>query len=293
MADPNKKSAWEIAAAKKAATAPIVGAPMPAQDFADTAVQYFKLPDGTVINGTLIKVGASKAFTGAADGKVGPGAAKTSLVSQGVVNSTRLNNKDLRVKIKVPTEYQHVFATFESDNHGGIIFPYTPQISVEHRAEYTPQTPLHSNYALNFYKNSMVSDISIQGIFTVQNDADAAQLLATIHLLRALTKGRFGGTDPFKGSPPPICRLYAYGAYMLDKVPVVISSFKQDFPSDIDYYHLTESSNIKNFGQAFVPTRCTISIVCKPMFSRNEMLSSATVPQWLDATNSSRNTGII
>jgi hypothetical protein len=290
MADPNKRSRYEIEAARKAATAPIVNAPraMPAT-VNGVQMNYYALGNGQVI---AMPVGASKSATGTVDGGAGPGAAaKTSPVADrnSSIIATNLSSKDLRVRIKVPVEYQKVFP---AAMHSGIIFPYTPQISVEHRAEYTPQTPLHSNYALNFYKNSMVSDISIQGIFTVQNDIDAIHLLGAIHLLRALTKGRFGD-DPFKGSPPPICRLYAYGAYMLDKVPVVISSFKQDFPSDVDYYHFTERADLKYYGEAFVPTRCTISIVCKPMFSRNEMLRSATVPQWLDATNSSRKTGIL
>ena len=290
MVNQVKNNVANRAAAATVSSAPILGQGQPSE-----SREIITTVNGEPKVTGYKPVGESKAAAGDTTGKVPGGAApaKTTPVTAANVQSKTLSSKDLRVRIKVPTEYQKVFPTFKSDFHGGIIFPYTPQISVEHRAEYTPQTPLHSNYALNFYKNSMVSDISIQGIFTVQNDIDAAHLLGTIHLLRALTKGRFGGTDPFKGSPPPICRLYAYGAYMLDKVPVVISSFKQDFPSDVDYYHFTEPSDLKFFGEAFVPTRCTISIVCKPMFSRNEMLSSATVPQWLAAGNSSRTKGIL
>jgi hypothetical protein len=159
----------------------------------------------------------------------------------------------------------------------GIIFPYTPQISFEHKADYAAQNPLHSNYSINFYKNSAVSDISIQGLFTVQTDSDAITYLSTVHLLRALTKGRFAaGIDPLAGSPPPVCRLRAYGTFMLDNVPVAITSFKNELPSDVDYYPISSST----FGQASVPTRSTITINCKPMFSRAEMLG-ATVPGWL------------
>jgi hypothetical protein len=188
--------------------------------------------------------------------------------------------EDLRVTIRVPNGYRN--KAYEA----GIIFPYTPQITVEHKADFTPQNPLHTNYTLNFYKSSSVSDISIQGLFTVQNDDDAIQYLSAVHLLRALTKGRFGGADPYRGSAPPICRLTAYGDYMLDNAPVSIASFKQDLPSDVDYYYLASSS----LGSAMVPTRCTISVVCKLMVSRSEMLT-ATVPSWLSGV--SRKAGLL
>ena len=187
--------------------------------------------------------------------------------------------QDMRVRIEVPISYLQSFTSGYGDNlknSHGVIFPYTPQISIEHKADYTSQSPLHSNYAINFYKNSMVGDISIQGIFTVQNKSDAITYLATLHLLRSLTKGRFGGSDPLRGNPPPVCRLHAYGTFMLDNVPIAIMSVKTDLPGDVDYFYL----NDPQYGQAAVPTKSTISVSCKPMYSRQEMLD-ATVPDWL------------
>lgn len=187
--------------------------------------------------------------------------------------------QDLRVKIEVPISYMQTLTQGYGGNLRkirGIVFPYTPSISVEHKAEYNTSNPLHSNYSINFYKSSSVGDISISGTFTVQNVSDAVTYLSTIHLLRALTKGRFGGSDPFRGNPPPVCRLHAYGGFMLDSVPVAIASFKQDMPQDVDYFYLNDPT----FQQAAVPTKSTISVVCKPMFSRQEMLD-ATVPDWL------------
>jgi hypothetical protein len=217
---------------------------------------------------------------GTADG-VSPGAAPRSRsVRPAEAQFSNTKKEDLRVTIKVPNGYR------SPAQPAGIIFPYTPQISLEHKADFTPQNPLHSNYSLQFYKSSSVSDISIQGLFTVQNDNDAIQYLAAIHLLRALTKGRFGGTDQFRGSAPPICRLMAYGNYMLKNVPVSISSFKQDLPSDVDYYYLASSS----VGSAMVPTRSNISVVCKLMISRSEMLT-ASVDNWLSGV--SRKAGLL
>lgn len=187
---------------------------------------------------------------------------------------------DLRVKIRVPKDYlvdltSGSWAT-ELTNHGGIIFPYTPSIDFEHKADYTTQTPTHNNYAINFYKNSSVSDITIQGKFTVENDQDAMVYLATVHLLRALTKMRFG-PDTNAGAPPPVCRLDAYGDFMLKNIPVAITSFKNTLPDSVDFYTLDKSGFItgqNQYGTAFVPTLSTIAVTCKPMYSRAEMLGT-------------------
>jgi hypothetical protein len=186
---------------------------------------------------------------------------------------------DLRTKIIVPADYLTPLTSGWSSalkNIAGIIFPYTPTITTEHKAEYSQQNPLHSNYSINFYKYSAVGDISISGIFSVQNASDAVNYLSTVHLLRALTKGRFGGSDPLRGSPPPVCRLYAYGTFMLQNVPVAITSFRNDLNADIDYYYLSDSI----FGESYVPVKSTIQITCKPMYSRKEMLD-APVQYWL------------
>jgi len=134
---------------------------------------------------------------------------------------------------------------------------------------------MHSNFALNFYQRSYVTGISISGKFTVQNQLDASVYLSTVHMLRALTKMLSGGEE-FSGSPPPVCRLDAYGDFMLKNVPVAISSFKIDLPDSVDYF-TTEGSQ---FGETSVPTLSTISITCVPMYSRAEM-QKFTVSGWL------------
>ena len=203
---------------------------------------------------------------------------------------TRNGKTDLRTKILVPSSYLTQLTSGYNNvlsNLQGIIFPYTPTISLEHKAEYTSQNPLHSNYSINFYKHSAVGDINIIGIFTVQTVADAVTYLSTIHLLRALTKGRFGGSDPLRGSPPPVCRLWSYGTFMLQNVPVAITSFRHDLNPDVDYFYLKDGV----FQEAYVPVRSSIVLNCKPMYSRKEMLD-ATVPDWLGSKNQ-RSSGLL
>ncbi len=185
------------------------------------------------------------------------------------ITGKKLSN-DMRVKIRVPNSY---FTGLTSGHNGelkrlgGIIFPYTPTISYEVKAEYTSQKPLHSNFAINFYQRSSFDSISISGKFTVENRADAENYLSTIHLIRALTKMKFG-SDPDAGAPPPVCRLDAYGDMNLTNVPVAITSYRAEFTEDVDYFTLDGTDN---YGTNSVPTRSTIQINCIPMFSRNEM----------------------
>ena len=191
-------------------------------------------------------------------------------------------NLDTRVKIRVPSNYIKSLTyglTGEIFDLGGIIFPYTPQISLEHKAEYSVLQPMHSNYTQYFYQRSSVSPIQITGKFTVQNEKDAGVYLATVHLLRALTKMRSGGAagdGALTGNPPPVCRLDAYGSFMLDNVPVVVNSFRQELPEGVDYYTLGKNiesfggSGYSNYDLTSVPSLSTITVNLYPMYSRAE-----------------------
>lgn len=192
--------------------------------------------------------------------------------------------KDQRVIIRVPNDYL-VATTFGGNsnalkNIGGIVFPYTPAISFEVKASYSESTPLHSNFAINFYQRSSVGPITITGRFTVQNETDADIYIATTHLLKALTRMRSGGkqnaaggrggpsfNDANSGAPPPVCRLDAFGEMMLNNVPVAITGYRVELPNDIDYF--TYQGSI--YGKTTLPTVSTIAITCLPMYSRNEM----------------------
>lgn len=205
--------------------------------------------------------------------------------------NNKLLTSDNRVKIRVPSQYMRGDITGGPggalSHLGGIVFPYTPGITYEYKADYAAQNPTHANFGLNFYHRSAVSNISIQGKFTVQNAEDAAVYLSTMHLLKALTRMQTGNdSDP--GSPPPVCRLDAYGDYMIKDVPVAISSFRIELPDAVDYYTIGKDvTNLSNsyfesfYGQTTVPTISTIAITCIPMYSRDEM-QNFSVDKWLE-----------
>lgn len=184
--------------------------------------------------------------------------------------------KDMRVILRVPGSYMQG-PTAILKKMGGIIFPYTPTISYDSTANYSAQQPIHSNFPLYFYQKSGVSSITVSGKFTNQNETDGATYLATIHLLRSLTK-MLWGTDPGAGAPPPVCRFDAYGDYMLNNVPVAVQSFKIDLPDGVDY--IAVGTKNKTYGHSMVPTISTISLTLNTMYSRRE-IQEYSVSKWL------------
>lgn len=187
--------------------------------------------------------------------------------------------KDLRVFLRVPTSYLIGPAAGPINDPllkdiGGILFPYTPQISYESAANYSAVNPVHSNYTQQFYKNSSVGNINISGKFTVQNEKEGAIYCSIIHLLRSLTKMRWG-SDANAGAPPPVCRLEAFGDFMLRNVPVVVTSFKFDLPDNVDYIQ------VPMFKTTLVPTISTITLGLAIMYSRREM-QDYSVDSWLN-----------
>jgi hypothetical protein len=157
----------------------------------------------------------------------------------------------------------------------GVIFPYTPTLSVTHTANYESQKPMHNNYTNYFYNNSEVSAISIAGEFTVQNVQEGQYLLATIYFLRACSK-MFYGSGPNSGQPPPIVFLNGYGQYYLPNVPCVLTSVQHTMPADMDYMDVPEPGlpgyNPQNqnyrMNSTRLPTQSTITVNLQPVYSR-------------------------
>ena len=171
---------------------------------------------------------------------------------------------DPRVKIKIPEEYlKGPAAHLKLTGDNAVVFPYTPQIVVQTRANYNAMNPTHSNYTYYAYQYSALDAISIVGTFSAQNVSDADYVMASIHALRSVTKMSFGAsTTP--GAPPPVCLLDGYGTYQFNNMPVVISSFFYTLNEDVDY--LTSVGAEKSA----VPTRTEFTIECLPAFSRRD-----------------------
>jgi hypothetical protein len=118
----------------------------------------------------------------------------------------------------------------------GVIFPYTPTISVSYSAQYDQQTLPHSNFKSTNYGSSSVDSVTVGGDFTAQDVNEANYLLAVIHFFRSATKMFYGKDEnPNAGVPPPLLYLSGLGQYQFDNHPMVLQSFNYALPNDVDY----------------------------------------------------------
>lgn len=127
----------------------------------------------------------------------------------------------------------------------GVIFPYTPNISVSYAANYDPTELTHSNYKVFQYKSSSVDNVSITGEFTAQDTNEANYLLAVIHFFRSVTKMFYGqDQNPNNGVPPPLVYLSGFGSYQFDNHPMAITGFTYTTPTDVDYIRAGSQTNM-------------------------------------------------
>jgi len=222
--------------------------------------------------------------------------------------SFRDENKDWRVRISAfPGQdiYENagqndilypLKATGTGRPHG-VVFPFTPNITISHSANYDSYDPIQNNYRYYAYHNSAIDNITIPADFTAQNQDEARYLLAAFHFFRTATKSYYGsGNGDLQGSPPPILNLNAYGFYVFNNVPVIITNFTTDFRQEVDYISVNlgaptqSSSNLSNIVQnlqdyeseaygiksevgsntVWVPSLMTMTIQIMPVYSREE-----------------------
>lgn len=190
----------------------------------------------------------------------------------------------------------------------GVLFPYTPSISVSYAASYDGQELTHSNYKVYQYKSSAVDNITITCDFTAQDTFEANYLLAVVHFFRSVTKMFYGqDQNPKRGVPPPLCFLTGLGTFQFDKHALAITSFNYSLPNDVDYIAAGSSGtiagvNLERTGQSilsrlgssilpgglptgpqfrntpsgtteatYVPTKIQLSIGAVPIVSRNDV----------------------
>jgi hypothetical protein len=150
-------------------------------------------------------------------------------------------------------------------NTGGVIWPYTPNITVSTKANYQTIDAIHSNYQFQAYKNSVIDDITISGEFSCETETDAAYWIAATTFFKTATKMFFGQGEN-AGNPPIICNLTGYGSSVFDKVPVVVKSFSVDLKDDVNYI------KCNTFGtNTWVPVMSTISVTVSPIYNRRRL----------------------
>ena len=154
--------------------------------------------------------------------------------------------EDWRVRLSLAPNSNYLYA---GNNPGilqplkatnGVIFPYTPNISVNYAANYNSTDLTHSNYKVFQYQNSSVDQVTINCEFTAQDIFEARYLLAVIHFFRTMTKMFYGQDNyPIRGTPPPLCYMFGLGGYQFSAHPLAINSFTYTLPTDVDYIKTT------------------------------------------------------
>lgn len=164
---------------------------------------------------------------------------------------------------------------------GGLIFPYTPGLSMDQAVEYTSQGMTQVNQDSYYFSKHASLELNFSGDWTVQSMREGAYALGCIHFLRTNTKMRFGviGENQVAGQPPPVFILDAGGSMLFNQVPVLIKSFNITFDKDVDYVRVgvgdyfnlqfpdaanaDDAGNEKitqNQGEAWIPTQFQMSI---------------------------------
>jgi hypothetical protein len=209
------------------------------------------------------------------------------------------NKKDFRARLIIPSssKLRNIFLKNNVlrplDRMGGMVFPLTPTIIVQHTAHYNAMASVHNNYPFYAYQNSETSSFNVIGDFPVQNWEDAQHWVATLHFLRTVTKMFFGGAnnDVYKGAPPPILKFSAYGDYVFSNVPTVVTNFSVELTNGVDYISTQHGrtsllsqqaqgdgiddididTNSDNLTTSWAPTMSIFSLQLQPIYSRSSL----------------------
>jgi len=191
------------------------------------------------------------------------------------------SGRDWRVRLSMPNNFVGSKLLTPLEETNGFVFPYTPQITVNHSANYQTMEPAHNNYPFFAYQHSRVESMTIVGQFYLEDSVEARYWIGAVHYLRSVTKMAYGNTSN-TGAPPPVVRLNGYGDFVFNNVPVIVTSFTIDLPNDVDYISTgvageapvdtftgEELEPLESVGWA--PVKSSITVVVQPIYSREEV----------------------
>jgi hypothetical protein len=131
----------------------------------------------------------------------------------------------------------------------GMIWPYQPTITYTQSVDYQAIDLVHVNQEIYSYQRTKALQLTVDGQFTVQSHDEGMYATACIRFLQTVTKMYFGGepgstVSGLAGTPPPVLLFDAYGQYMFNCLPVIVTSFTVGLPADVDYVPI-------NFAETF------------------------------------------
>lgn len=141
----------------------------------------------------------------------------------------------------------------------GLLFPYTPTISVTQAVDYKNIDLVHSNGDILTYNRTPSVTLSVSGDFTVQSQREGEYALAVLHFLRVVSKMYFGEIDKASkkaGLPPPVLIFTGYGSYVFNNLPVILKSHSYTFDKAMNMVNI----ETWNGGRVSIPAMFSISM---------------------------------
>lgn len=151
----------------------------------------------------------------------------------------------------------------------GLLFPYTPSVTVSAESSWTKHDLVHTNYDILSYQRTPSASVQISGKFTVQNQREGEYALAAIHFLRTVTKMYYGDADSAQsnpqqsatnsglaGLPPPVLILRGYGQYMFRDIRVVCQGYNFSFDEGADLVSIIDPTD----GEIVLPPVFTLQV---------------------------------
>lgn len=146
-------------------------------------------------------------------------------------------------------------------NTSGILFPYTPNISVAHQVEYGSYELVGTNYQQHSYGKTRNPQIQVTANFINQTPDETEYTTGVIHFLRVVTKMEWGNRSSAPGTPPPVLDFSAYGLTNFENVPVVVQGFNIIYEDGVDY--------VSGPDNTYLPSFLTLAIDLLPTYSPN------------------------
>jgi hypothetical protein len=187
---------------------------------------------------------------------------------------------DRRVRLKaIVGQEENVYGPNEPENllsilhsTGGMLFPYTPTISVSQDVDYRSADLTHTNMDIMSYSRTPSVTLSVTGRFSVQNQREGRYALAVLHFLRVVSKMHFGEIDAEEGKaglPPPVLCFDGYGNYMFNNLQCVLKSHNYTFDDTVDYVDIKGMNTITRVPSLFT-LAITLTVTRSPQSQRSE-----------------------
>lgn len=182
--------------------------------------------------------------------------------------------QDRRARLLAKPGYSQALQGPASVLGRGIIFPYTPTVQAQTQVAYSKYDLVHTNSQPYAFQSSSPPGIQVTAQFIQQTEEEAQYLAGVLHFLRVVTKMNFGQGDPEKGTPPPVLNFSAYGDQNFKNVPVLVGSFTQSYPDDVDYIETEIEGKAAQFPVTFT-IAIDLMVQYSPSSVRNNYSTSA------------------